>query len=111
MTLRKCAELIGMPLRRMPLWLYRGLARLLWRLRLSESPPGQIEFAVHPWVVSNEKLKTTGWQPRHTSRQTFEAGMRAHGKLSAEAPPVAPPADADGHPAVATLAGQVSPGR
>jgi UDP-glucose 4-epimerase len=111
MTLRECAELIGMPLRRMPLWLYRALARSFWRLRLSESPPGQIEFAVHPWVVSNRKLKATGWSPRHTSRQAFEAGMRAHGKLPAEAPPAAPPPGADGHPAVATLAGQGSPGR
>jgi hypothetical protein len=33
-------------------------------------------------VVSNERLKrTTGWSPRHTSRETFEITMRTHGKL------------------------------
>ena len=88
MTLRECAELIELPIRRMPMWLYRGLARVMWRLRASEIPPGQIAFAVHPWVVSNQKLKdTTGWQPRYTSREAFEITMRAQDKL----PPAGPP--------------------
>jgi UDP-glucose 4-epimerase len=82
MTLRECAEVIGSPIRRMPLRAYRGLARAMWRAHLSEAPPGQIEFALYPWIVSNEKLKrTTGWSPKHTSRETFEITMRAHGKL------------------------------
>ena len=57
MTMRECAELIGSPIRRLPLRAYRGLARAMWAARLSEAPPGQIDFAVHPWTVSNEKLK------------------------------------------------------
>jgi UDP-glucose 4-epimerase len=89
MTLRECAEMIGSPIRRMPLRAYRGLARTMWAARLSEAPPGQIEFALHPWVVSNEKLKrAAGWTPRHTSRETFEITMRTHGKL----PPAGAPA-------------------
>jgi hypothetical protein len=82
----------------MPLRAYRGLARVMWRARLSEAPPGQIEFALHPWIVSTGKLKqTTGWSPRHTSRETFEITMRAHGKL----PPAEAPA---GQQTTATLA-------
>ena len=89
MTLRECAELLDTPIRRMPLWAYRALARLLWRLRLSEAPPGQIDFALYPWILSNEKIKATlGWTPKHTSRETFEITMRAQGKL----PPAEPPA-------------------
>jgi UDP-glucose 4-epimerase len=85
MTNRECAELIGTPIRKMPLRLYRGLARVMWRLRQSEVPPGGIEFALHSWLLSNEKLKrTTGWSPKYTSRETFEITMRAHGKM----PPV-----------------------
>ena len=88
MTLRECAELLGTPIRKMPLRAYRGLAKTMWAARLSEAPPGQIEFALHPWLVSNEKLKkTTGWQPKHTSRETFEITMRAHDKLPPEGPP------------------------
>jgi UDP-glucose 4-epimerase len=89
MTLRECAEVLGTPIRRMPLWAYRALAKVLWRLRLSEAPPGQIDFALYPWILSNEKIKATlGWTPKHTSRETFEITMRAQGKL----PPAEPPA-------------------
>jgi len=98
MTLRECAELIGSPIRRLPLRAYRGLAKVMWALRQSEAPPGQIDFALYPWIVSNEKLKrTTGWKPTHTSRETFEITMRAHGKL----PPLEAP---KAEPATATLA-------
>ncbi len=89
MTNRECAELIGTPIRKMPLRLYRGLARVMWKLRQSEVPPGGIEFALHSWLLSNEKLKrTTGWAPKYTSRETFEITMRSHGKL--------PPAETPG---------------
>jgi UDP-glucose 4-epimerase len=88
MTLRECTQLAGTPIRRMPLAAYRGLARLLWRLRVSEAPPGQIAFARYPWVVSNEKVKATlGWSPRYTSRETFEITLRAKGREVATAEP------------------------
>jgi UDP-glucose 4-epimerase len=88
MTARECAELLGMPIRKMPLRAWRALATVMWRLRASESPPGSIDFSLYPWVVSNEKLKRTlDWTPRYTSRETFEITMRANGKLpSAGAP-------------------------
>jgi UDP-glucose 4-epimerase len=87
MTLRECAEVLGTTVRKLPLWLYRGLAKVLWRLRRSEAPPGQIDFALYPWIVSNEKLKRTlDWTPRYSSRETFEITMRAQGLL--------PPAEA-----------------
>ncbi len=87
MTLRECAELLDTTVRKLPLSLYRALAKLMWRLRLSEAPPGQIDFAIYPWIVSNEKLKKTlDWTPRYTSRETFEITMRAQGLL----PPVEP---------------------
>jgi UDP-glucose 4-epimerase len=96
MTLRECAELLDTPIRRMPLWAYRGLAKLLWRLRVSEAPPGQIEFALYPWVISNEKIKATlGWTPKRTSRETFEITMRAQGKLPPAEPSASTPATED----------------
>jgi UDP-glucose 4-epimerase len=89
MTYRECAATIGLKTRRMPLPLARRLAALTWRLRMSETPPGQIHFALYPWVASNEKLKReTDWRPRHTSRETFEETMRAHGVLGAAERPV-----------------------
>jgi UDP-glucose 4-epimerase len=91
----ECAEAIGLPRRRVPLPVMRRMAALTWRLRMSEAPPGSLEFAVHPWIVSNEKLKReTGWRPRFSSRETFEITMRAHGKLPADGPVAALPTPA-----------------
>jgi UDP-glucose 4-epimerase len=91
MTWRECSDIAGLKRRRIPLALAWRLGALTWKLRQSETPPGQIHFAMHPWVASNEKLKReTGWQPRHTSRETFEIAMRAHGRIG----PVGKPAEA-----------------
>src|SRR4029079_2138188 len=90
MTLRECAAVLGTTVRKMPLWAYRWLAKVMWRLRLSEAPPGQIDFALYPWIVSNEKLKSTlDWTPRYTAPETFEITMRAQGLLPRAEPPVA----------------------
>jgi UDP-glucose 4-epimerase len=80
-TAQECAELIGSPIRKMPLKAYRALARAMWAIRRAEAPPGSIDFAIHPWIVSAEKLKGLGWEPKHSTRETFELTMRAKGKL------------------------------
>jgi UDP-glucose 4-epimerase len=84
MTYRECADLIDLPIKKIPLKAIRALARATWKLRQAEAPAGQVEFGLYPWIVSNEKLKTTlGWTPKHTSRDAFEVAMRQHGKLAA----------------------------
>lgn len=80
----EASDLVGLKPRRVPYKLYKRFAALLWKLRASEAPAGLLEFTIHPWVASNEKLKsTTGWTPRWTSREVFELTMRAKGKLVA----------------------------
>jgi UDP-glucose 4-epimerase len=80
----ECATMIGLPRRRVPLPVARRLASVMWKLRRSETPPGNLHFALHSWIVSNEKLKReTSWRPRYSTRETFEITMRAHGKLAA----------------------------
>src|SRR5207237_4022244 len=61
------------------------------RLHAAETPPGNLHFIIHPWVVSTDKLKATGWTPRYTSRETFEITMRTHGKLPPSDTPAEPP--------------------
>jgi UDP-glucose 4-epimerase len=81
----EAARIAGKKTRKMPLKLYRRLAAASWKLRVRnvEAPPGQIEFVLHPWIASNEKLKAElGWTPRYTSRETFEITMRAKGLAS-----------------------------
>jgi UDP-glucose 4-epimerase len=95
MPAAECAEIIGLPRRRVPLPVARRLASVMWKLRRSETPPGNLNFAIHPWLVSNEKLKReTSWRPQYSSRETFEITMRAHGKLPPEAPAEPVPAAA-----------------
>jgi UDP-glucose 4-epimerase len=95
MSTVECASLIGLPRRRVPLRAYRRFASLMWRLRASEAPPGSLDFAVHPWIVSNAKLKSVaGWEPRYSSRETFEITMRTHGKLAGTGAAVAVPTPA-----------------
>jgi UDP-glucose 4-epimerase len=97
--LSEAAQIAGVKVRKMPLKLYRRIAAASWKLRLPnvEAPPGQIDFVLHPWIASNEKLKSElGWTPRYTSRETFVDTMRAKGvgTLAAEAehaPVPAPP--------------------
>ena len=87
------AEMIGVKTRNIKLSTYRRLAGTLWKLHVPriEAPPGQLDFLRYPWIASNEKLKSElGWQPR-TSREAFEAAMRAKGRIAA-APTAGQPA-------------------
>jgi hypothetical protein len=34
--------------------------------------------------VSTDKLKSVGWKPHHSTRETFEIAMRSRGKLPVE---------------------------
>jgi UDP-glucose 4-epimerase len=82
MTWGEAADLIGTPRRKLPRKLFWRFANVMWKLRAAESPPGNLHFILHPWVVATDRLKdATGWSPRYDSRTTFEITMRAHGKL------------------------------
>jgi UDP-glucose 4-epimerase len=83
-SINECGDIIGMKRRKMPLGVAWKLAGVMWKLHQSETPPGNLHFALHPWVVSNDKLKSVGWAPRHSTRETFEIAMRARGKLPVE---------------------------
>jgi UDP-glucose 4-epimerase len=100
----EAAAIAGKKVRKMPLRLYRRMAAASWKLRLRnvEAPPGQIEFVLHPWIASNEKLKRElGWTPRYTSRETFEITMRAKG--------LAPPTPQDSEAAAVPAPPEATP--
>lgn len=52
----------------------RFLARA-WSSGLGEIPPGVVPYLVHPWVVANDRLKATGWTPRHTNDEAIADGL------------------------------------
>ena len=55
-----------------------SLADRLWKMGISEAPPGELHFIMHPWAVDNRKLRAAGWTPVHTNRDALREAMEAH---------------------------------
>ncbi|MGH2994494.1 MAG: NAD-dependent epimerase/dehydratase family protein [Solirubrobacterales bacterium] len=92
MKWRESAELIGTRVREMKFRTVYRIYSWMWRLHAPrvESPAGNLHFLHHPWVVSNEKLKSaTGWEPTHDTRAVFEQTMRAKGLIPGGPEPAA----------------------
>jgi UDP-glucose 4-epimerase len=67
---------------RMPRWLVCSLLKLLWGLRLVETPADVLDFVTYPWVASGEKArKGLGFSPTYSSEQTLRAFLAARGKI------------------------------
>jgi UDP-glucose 4-epimerase len=77
------AELVGLRTRTISMKAVTRIYSLAWRLRVPrvEAPAGNLRFLRHPWVVSNEKLKATGWEPTRETREIFMETMRVRGAL------------------------------
>ena len=54
------------------------LAERLWRAGLTEAPPGELQYVMHPWVVDNAKLKAAGWRPAHSNDEALAQSLEAH---------------------------------
>jgi nucleoside-diphosphate-sugar epimerase len=75
-TLRALAG--GPPRPRLPAALAGRLVSLTWRWGLGPTPPELLPYAVHPWVVANDRLRGAGWRARHSSEEAYVAAHRAH---------------------------------
>lgn len=56
---------------RLPRWWAVSAARLGRRLGGGWSDPSTVIASAAPWVLANDRLKTTGWRPSHTSEEAF----------------------------------------
>lgn len=54
------------------------LADRLWRLGIAQGPPGVVHMFMHPVVMSVERLRAAGWEPRHTNREALQVLYDAH---------------------------------
>jgi nucleoside-diphosphate-sugar epimerase len=45
-----------------------------WLTRVS---PAVLAYAVHPWVVANDRLRAEGWKPEHTNEEALVATQAA----------------------------------
>jgi nucleoside-diphosphate-sugar epimerase len=56
------------------------LARTLrwsWTVGIGDIPPTVVPYLVHPWVVSNERMRALGWSPRWSNEDAIRAGLAA----------------------------------
>lgn len=47
------------------------IAHLSWRFQRGPLPPGLMPYLRHPWLVANDRMKQTGWQPSVTNEQAY----------------------------------------
>jgi hypothetical protein len=52
------------------------VAAARWRGRLTSTPPEIVPYTMHPWVVANDRLRATGWEPTATNDEAFVLGNR-----------------------------------
>jgi nucleoside-diphosphate-sugar epimerase len=68
-------ELVAHPLRpSLPPRFRDAVYGLRWFLTRGPIPPGLIDYVRNPWVVSNEALRSLGWEPTVTNEQAYVAG-------------------------------------
>lgn len=65
------------PRPRVSRWVIELIADLRWRSGLASAPPGMVPYTVHPWVVSNDRMRALGWQPGNTNEEAFVAAHEA----------------------------------
>jgi UDP-glucose 4-epimerase len=66
-----------LPKVRLPERVAVAVADWRWRLRLAPTAPGILAYARHPWVVANDKLAATGWEPSNSNEEAYVAGHEA----------------------------------
>jgi nucleoside-diphosphate-sugar epimerase len=62
---------------RIPGELADPVARTRWRWRLTSTPPEVLPYTMHSWVVANDRLRATGWQPSAANDEAFVEVSRA----------------------------------
>jgi len=55
-----------------PLWLLKPVAKLLWLLRISKAPAGQLDFVRFPWIMDATRMKAELYTPPTPSSMAFE---------------------------------------
>jgi nucleoside-diphosphate-sugar epimerase len=56
----------------------RELVARAHRLGLGELEPGVVELFAHPWVLANDRLRATGWEPTRSNEETLLETVLEH---------------------------------
>ena len=55
-----------------------SLVRGLYAAGFVDLPPGEVPYQLHRWVLSNDKLRRTGWEPMFSGRDALAETAKAH---------------------------------
>lgn len=66
-------DLSGMRRIELPAAIAFGTAERLHRLGVTPAPASELQFTVHPWVVSTQRLRDAGWAPTHDNASALQA--------------------------------------
>ena len=70
-------SIAGRKRRLLPEPLAFAVAERMWSLGLSEAPPGYLHYAMHPWVVSTDKLAAAGFTSERGNAETLTEAVGA----------------------------------
>ena len=70
--------LLDRPVLQLPEEVAFSTAERLWELGVGFAPPGQLHYLMHPWVLSVDKLRETGWRPRYSNRDALAELLADH---------------------------------
>jgi len=69
------ALLPGVPTPPMPREMLTRALRWSWTVGVGDIPPAVVPYLMHPWVVSNERLRALGWSPMYSNEEAIRAGV------------------------------------
>jgi nucleoside-diphosphate-sugar epimerase len=78
LTADEVIELSGKKRVELPEAVAFSLAERMWKVGLTEAPPGELHYVMHPWVVDNAKLRAVGWAPAHSNRDALLETLESH---------------------------------
>jgi nucleoside-diphosphate-sugar epimerase len=67
----------AVPRLRLPERVNEMLTNIRWRFQRGPIPPGLTSYTRWPWLVSNDRLKATGWSATVTNEQAYVEGTEA----------------------------------
>ena len=62
---------------KLPSVLADAVSELRWNFQRGPIPPGLRPYVHSPWIVSNDKLRSIGWEPTVTNEQAFVEGTES----------------------------------
>lgn len=78
LTTRDVRRLLARPTVHLPRETAGGVAALLHRCGLITTPPGALDYLMHPWVVDTSRLHALGWTPASGQRDILHRFVTDH---------------------------------